>query len=100
VGIGTNASQKAVAIVEPSTGFVEKHALDFEILPYLNLALTLRQLLRKSFTSPAVEEVLFYPQLPVDVRHNSKINREQLAAWAATRVDLLQTSNPRSLTGG
>jgi acyl-CoA synthetase (AMP-forming)/AMP-acid ligase II len=26
--------------------------------------------------------------LPVDVRHNAKINREQLAAWVATRVKL------------
>jgi acyl-CoA synthetase (AMP-forming)/AMP-acid ligase II len=43
---------------------------------------------------------LRHKKLPVDVRHNAKINREQLAAWAATRVDPLQTSNPRSLTGG
>ncbi len=30
-------------------------------------------------------EFLLHPSLPVDVRHNSKINRESLAAWA-TRV--------------
>jgi hypothetical protein len=35
-----------------------------------------------SLTSP-IRHVLFHPALPVDVRHNAKINREQLAAWAA-----------------
>jgi hypothetical protein len=29
---------------------------------------------------------LSHTSLPVDVRHNAKINREQLAAWAAERV--------------
>jgi acyl-CoA synthetase (AMP-forming)/AMP-acid ligase II len=39
----------------------------------------------ESFTSfPAV---LVHPQLPVDVRHNSKINREALAAWAAKKLN-------------
>ena len=33
-----------------------------------------------------VETVLFHPGFPVDVRHNSKILREQLAAWAAEQV--------------
>ena len=33
-----------------------------------------------------IQHVLFHPQLPVDVRHNSKINREQLATWASKRV--------------
>jgi olefin beta-lactone synthetase len=30
--------------------------------------------------------VLFHPSLPVDVRHNSKINRELLAEWAVTEI--------------
>lgn len=30
--------------------------------------------------------ILFHPGLPVDVRHNSKINREQLAAWATIQL--------------
>jgi acyl-coenzyme A synthetase/AMP-(fatty) acid ligase len=33
-----------------------------------------------------VETVLFHPGFPVDVRHNSKILREQLAAWAVAQV--------------
>jgi hypothetical protein len=30
--------------------------------------------------------VLFHPAFPVDVRHNAKIFREQLAVWAARRI--------------
>jgi olefin beta-lactone synthetase len=30
-----------------------------------------------------IDHVLVHPNLPVDVRHNSKINREKLATWAA-----------------
>jgi acyl-CoA synthetase (AMP-forming)/AMP-acid ligase II len=33
-----------------------------------------------------IEHVLLHPGLPVDVRHNSKINREQLAAWATGKL--------------
>jgi hypothetical protein len=29
---------------------------------------------------------LFHPNLPVDIRHNSKIFRERLALWAARRL--------------
>ena len=32
--------------------------------------------------------LLFHPSLPVDVRHNSKINREQLADWAIRKMRL------------
>lgn len=34
----------------------------------------------------AVDEVLFHPSFPVDIRHNSKIFREELAEWAADRA--------------
>ena len=33
-----------------------------------------------------IQHVLFHPSLPVDVRHNAKINREALAQWAAKRI--------------
>jgi acyl-CoA synthetase (AMP-forming)/AMP-acid ligase II len=33
-----------------------------------------------------VGQVLFHPSLPVDVRHNVKINREYLAVWAAQEL--------------
>lgn len=34
----------------------------------------------------AITRILFHPAFPVDIRHNSKIFREQLAVWAARRV--------------
>ncbi|HUQ03220.1 MAG TPA: fatty acid CoA ligase family protein [Kofleriaceae bacterium] len=34
----------------------------------------------------SIRTVLFHPRLPVDPRHNSKIERPTLAKWAATRV--------------
>ena len=34
-----------------------------------------------------LEGILFHPSLPVDVRHNSKINREQLSAFAAQALN-------------
>ena len=36
-----------------------------------------------------IHHFLAHPRLPVDVRHNAKINREQLAAWAAKQLDYL-----------
>ncbi|MEO3750069.1 AMP-binding protein [Streptomyces sp. B6B3] len=33
-----------------------------------------------------VETVLVHPRLPTDIRHNAKIDRERLAAWAAPRL--------------
>ena len=35
---------------------------------------------------PVVEAVLFHPAFPVDVRHNAKIHRHTLAAWATERL--------------
>jgi acyl-CoA synthetase (AMP-forming)/AMP-acid ligase II len=34
----------------------------------------------------AIRHVLFHPSLPVDIRHNAKIFREQLAPWAETHL--------------
>ena len=34
----------------------------------------------------SVARILFHRSLPVDTRHNVKINREQLAVWAAARI--------------
>jgi acyl-coenzyme A synthetase/AMP-(fatty) acid ligase len=33
-----------------------------------------------------IRHVLFHPAFPVDIRHNAKIFREKLAAWAAKRL--------------
>jgi hypothetical protein len=33
-----------------------------------------------------IRRVMIHPGFPVDVRHNAKINREQLAIWASRRL--------------
>ena len=42
-------------------------------------------------TAP-IRDILIHPSLPVDIRHNAKIFREKLAAWAA--VQLPQRQRP------
>ena len=34
----------------------------------------------------AIQDVLFHPAFPVDIRHNAKIFREQLTTWAAKEM--------------
>jgi len=46
------------------------------------IATDLRQMARSHARFQVVETVLFHPDFPVDIRHNSKIGRERLAAWA------------------
>ena len=48
-----------------------------------------RQLLEIARENPLtrnIETILFHPGFPVDIRHNSKIFREQLAQWAEGQV--------------
>lgn len=33
-----------------------------------------------------IKQILYHPKLPVDVRHNAKIHREQLSVWAKNKV--------------
>ena len=33
-----------------------------------------------------IESFLIHPGFPVDIRHNAKIGREQLAVWATERL--------------
>ncbi|MFG0332503.1 MAG: fatty acid CoA ligase family protein [Maioricimonas sp. JB049] len=80
VGLGKAPDQRPVIVVEPEEGqFPETHddeqALRSELLA-LGQASPLTQRIR---------DLLFHRSLPVDTRHNVKINRELLAEWAAGR---------------
>jgi len=33
-----------------------------------------------------IRTILFHPSFPVDIRHNAKIMRDQLAAWAKKKL--------------
>lgn len=65
VGVGPEGSQRPLLVVEGG----EDASLAAELRRHL-----------------PVEAVLFHPRFPVDVRHNAKIHRHTLAAWAATRL--------------
>ncbi len=47
----------------------------------------LRELAQTSPYSQMIEDFFLYKSFPVDVRHNIKIDRLKLAAWAQTKVD-------------
>jgi acyl-CoA synthetase (AMP-forming)/AMP-acid ligase II len=65
VGVGERGAQRPVLVVEgPERASVREAVL------------------RRGL----VEAVLFHPRFPVDVRHNAKIHRLELARWAATRL--------------
>ncbi|MGE5192566.1 MAG: fatty acid CoA ligase family protein, partial [Deltaproteobacteria bacterium] len=72
VGIGPRPRQTPVIVVELESG-----------PPSDTLIAELRDLAKTNPNTRRIERFLFYPEsLPVDVRHNTKINREQLAKWA------------------
>ena len=76
VGIGARPRQTAAIVIEPEPG------------KYDELSANQAQLQAVAAANPltaSIQKVLFYRQFPVDVRHNAKINREALAAWAATQ---------------
>jgi acyl-CoA synthetase (AMP-forming)/AMP-acid ligase II len=80
VGVGPAGAQTPVLIIEPMPG---KYPRGARIQPMRQEILALGQ---KYEHTRAIEKVLFHCSLPVDIRHNAKINREELAVWAAERV--------------
>jgi acyl-coenzyme A synthetase/AMP-(fatty) acid ligase len=76
VGVGRPPHQKPVICIELNKGNkgVNKEVLKHELL---NLA-------AKHPMTHEIKTILFHEGFPVDIRHNAKIYREQLAEWAAT----------------
>lgn len=75
VGVADGTAEKAVICVETEPG-VDRPSLRKELLA----------LAAEHPVSKEVSEVLFIERLPVDPRHNSKIERPKLARWAAGRL--------------
>ncbi|WP_165067202.1 alpha/beta fold hydrolase [Marisediminicola senii] len=71
VGVGPRGVQQVVAIVETTAG-TRRPGL---------AAPSLAAAVRASIALP-IAAVLVVPRLPTDVRHNSKIDRSRLSAWA------------------
>jgi acyl-CoA synthetase (AMP-forming)/AMP-acid ligase II len=83
VGIGPALQQQPVIIVEPwpdhrPRGRTERRKLIDD----------LGHLARANPLTSGIRDFLIHPAMPVDVRHNAKICREQLAVWAAKKMGL------------
>ncbi|MFC3716345.1 olefin beta-lactone synthetase [Luteimonas soli] len=75
VGIGERGSQRPVLCVELRAGVARDQRP--------RIADELRHLGEGFVHAARIETFLFHPRFPVDIRHNAKIGREKLAAWAA-----------------
>jgi len=78
VGVGPKGNQEPVMCVELEKGVPADSRPNIE-QELLNLA-------RDSELTRTIQTVLFHREFPVDIRHNSKIFREELALWAATKL--------------
>lgn len=76
VGVGKPGMQLPVICVEKEKGMVSDQEL-------------LRNLASRALLYPETKNInkfLIHPSFPVDIRHNSKIKRDELAVWAAGRL--------------
>lgn len=79
VGVGPQGSQRPVICIELEAGDDgrEKAGLKRELL----------KMAQQSPITEMIDTILFHRAFPVDIRHNSKIFREKLAAWAARKIN-------------
>lgn len=77
VGVGPPGRQEPVVCVELES--------DARGVDRRSLMAELSQLAARYEVTAAVRRFLVHPGFPVDVRHNAKIDRERLAAWAAAQ---------------
>ena len=73
VGVGPRGQQRPVVAVELRPGVTA---------PREQIAAELRDMAAQHPITRPIQEVLFRPDFPVDVRHNAKIQRAKLAVWA------------------
>ena len=86
VGLGPAGSARPLVIVQPEESVIAGCGKDFACNAYHRLQGELLQLAAAHEVTRPISQLLFHPALPVDVRHNSKINREALADWAAREL--------------
>lgn len=80
VGIGPKPHQLPVIVVEPEPGQFPRDPAATE-----TFARELLELGKANPLTASIDKFLFHESLPVDTRHNVKINRELLAQWAETQ---------------
>ena len=89
VGVGPPGAQAPVLCVELETGIDAAH--------WPRIEGELRHLGAGLVHTAKVTHFLRYPQpFPVDIRHNAKIGREKLAAWAAKQLRFAISLSPQA----
>ncbi len=78
VGVGEVGRQLPVLCVELADGVPASE--------FARIERELRALGKPHAAAARIDRFLRHPRFPVDIRHNAKIGREKLAAWAATRT--------------
>jgi acyl-CoA synthetase (AMP-forming)/AMP-acid ligase II len=82
IGIGPSGRQVPVIVVEPWREHRPSNSVASE-----KLTQELKNLARLNGSTASIEHVFIFPQrLPTDIRHNSKIFREQLVPWAERQL--------------
>ncbi|PJJ97699.1 peptide synthase [Lysobacteraceae bacterium NML91-0213] len=79
VGVGAPGAQLPVVCVELRSGG--------DAATRNRIAAELRTLGQRHAHTASIALFLFHPGFPVDIRHNAKIGREKLAAWATRRLE-------------
>jgi acyl-CoA synthetase (AMP-forming)/AMP-acid ligase II len=82
VGVGAPGQQSPALVAEPLPGKWPRDQAARE-----RLLAELRTLAKEHGSTAAIERFLLHRSLPVDIRHNSKIFREQVAAWVASQIE-------------
>jgi len=72
VGVGEKGRQEPVMVVEAEPD-ADHQAVEAAV----------REVLARNSDTAGIRRVLFHDGFPVDIRHNAKIRRRQLAQWAA-----------------
>jgi olefin beta-lactone synthetase len=72
VGIGEKGRQEPVIVIEPEPG-ADATAIEAGV----------REVLSRDWLAREIRRVLFKKEFPVDIRHNAKIRRRELAEWVA-----------------
>lgn len=81
VGVGERGAETPLLVVQPEPG-----AMPHGDAATQRFLLELRELGRRAHAASDVELFLFRERLPVDVRHNAKIDRGALKRWAEAQL--------------
>jgi acyl-CoA synthetase (AMP-forming)/AMP-acid ligase II len=86
VGVGPPGAQRAVLVVEPADGRIPRGADSRRVIAELDALRAERLRAVGPNRPPTIAATLFHRDFPVDARHNAKIRREDLAAWAERKL--------------